>query len=351
MQLADRILMFAPVRFAKRMLGRILSARRPGGEPEPAPEEVGTSPSVTGAVAGDPPAHYVVVYQFGKVASSAVVDSLNRLPGVSAVQSHFLGAEILQQMLGQLLYPGGADYFYQHRLGQFVENIRVTREINAFRAGLRPDTRLTLVSVTREPLDWLRASLVQDLQGYLTGFAALGRHWGLNPDGEEELIRAVLPRLLGTIAARLDEAGGPDAFLSGPLVWSRLIESTGDAESDLFQETFAAMTLRPISWFYTHFGAAVGAEVDQLESVEQGLCFHAAPGWCELYVLRYERVEEGICWVAERLGLEGFELERVNESREKPHAQVVAAVCAGPEAAALRAQHLRSRYCRQFGYA
>jgi hypothetical protein len=292
-----------------------------------------------------------VVFQFGKVASTAIVDSLNRVAGVTAVQSHFLGAEMLQQTLGQLLYPGGADYFYRHRLGQFVENIRITREINAFRAGLRPDTRLTLISVTREPLDWLRASLVQDLQGYLTGFAALGRHWGLRPDTEGELIRAVLPRLLGTVAARLDETGGPDAFLSGPLVWPRLIESTGDPESDLFQETFAAMTLQPISWFYTHFAAAAGTEAEQLASVEQGLRFQAAPGWCEVHVLRYERVEEGFRRVAERLGLEGVELEWVNESRNKPHAQVIAAVCAGPEAAALRAQYLGSRYCRQFGYA
>jgi hypothetical protein len=293
----------------------------------------------------------VVVYQFGKVASSAIVDSLNCLPGVSAVQSHFLGAEMLQQMLGQLLYPGGADYFHRHQLGQFVENIRITREINAFRAGLRPDTRLTLISMTREPLDWLRASLVQDLQGYLTGFAALGRHWGLSPDTEDALIRAVLPRLLGTLAARLDEAGGPDAFLAGPLVWSRLIEPTGDTESDLFQESFAAMTLQPVSWFYTHFPAGVGIGIEQADSEEQGLCFHAAPGWCELHVLRYERVEEGIRRVAERLGLQGLQLGRVNESRDKPHAQVIAAVCAGPEAAALRAQYLGSRYCRRFGYA
>lgn len=333
----------ALARRALRLLRPEGADRRPARAPTPAAAPTAVSPT--------PPRDYVVVFQFGKVASSAIVDSLNRVAGVTAVQSHFLGAEMLQQMLGQLLYPGGADYFYRHRLGQFVENIRITREINAFREGLRPDTRLTLISVTREPLDWLRASLVQDLQGYLTGFAALGRHWGLSPDTEGELIRAVLPRLLGTVAARLDEAGGPDAFLSGPLVWSRLIESTGDPEIDLFQETFAAMTLRPISWFYTHFAAAAGAQADHLDSAEQGLCFHAAPGWCELYVLRYERVEEGFRRVAERLGLEGVELARVNESRDKPHAQVVAAVCAGSEAAALRAQYLRSRYCRQFGYA
>jgi hypothetical protein len=350
MQLADKILMSAPVRFANRVLGRLRPARRPGGVPEPAPEEVTGLPA-TAAVAGNPPAHYVVVFEFGKVASSAIVDSLNRVAGVVAEQAHFLGAEMLQQMLGQLLYPGGADYFHRHRLGQFVENIRITREINAFRAGLRPASRLTLISVTREPLDWLRASLVQDLQGYLPGFARLGRHWGLDWDGDAALIRAVLPRLLGTLAARLEEAGGPDAFLAGPRDWSRLIESTGDAESDLFLESFAELVLRPVSWFYAHFPAGIGIGIDRTDRVEQGLCRHAAPGWCELHVLRYERLEEGIRRVVERLGLDGFRFERVNESRDKPHAQVVAAVCAGPEAAALRAQYLGSRYCRQFGYA
>lgn len=360
-----------PVRLAKALLSRWNPPpARPGAstgggdrgatvatpDPDPDPDSDRDPDSPAAGVESEEPVpvpsptDYLVVYQFGKVASSAIVDSLNRLPGVSAEQSHFLGAEMLQQMLGQLLFPGGEEYFFRHRLGQFVENLRITRELNAFRQGLREPTRLSLVSVTREPLNWLRASLVQDLQGYLPGFAGLGRHWGLPWADEEALIRAVLPRLLGTLAARLEAAGGPDAFLAGPLVWSRLIDGTGDAERDLFQEGFAAMALRPISWFYVHFPAVAGIEVAALEEAEGGLYCHADPGWCDLFVLRYEQVEEGMTRVAERLGLADFRLERVNESHHKPHAQLIAELCAGPEAAALGAQYRTSRYCRRFGY-
>lgn len=357
-----------PVRLAKALLSQWSPApARPGAgagggdqgatvaaqDPDPDPDPDSPAPGVESEepVPVARPTDYVVVYQFGKVASSAIVDSLNRLPGVSAEQSHFLGAELLQQMLGQLLFPGGDDYFFRHRLGQFVENLRITRQLNAFRQGLCEPTLLTLVSVTREPLDWLRASLVQDLQGYLPGFAGLGRHWGLAWEDEEALIRAVLPRLLGTLAAKLEAAGGPDAFLAGPLDWGRLVDGTGDAECDLFQESFAAMVLRPISWFYVHFPAGAGIEVTALEEAERGLYFHADPGWCDLFVLRHEQVEPGMTRVAERLGLTDFRLERVNESRHKPHAELIAELCAGPEAAALRAQYRTSRYCRQFGYA
>jgi len=303
-------------------------------------------------VVAEPLRHYVVVYQFGKVASSAIVDSLNRVPGVSAVQSHFLGAEMLQQMLGQLLFPGGEEYFFRHRLGQFVENLRISRELNAFRQGLRAPTRLTLISVVREPLDWLRASLVQDIEGYLPGFAAVGSHWGLAWEDGEGLIRGVLPRLLGTIAERLGAVGGPDAFLSGPLDWSRLIEVTGDSGSDLFLAGVAEMALRPTSWFDVHFPAGVGTTVDELTAAENGLWRHADLGWCALYVLRYESIDQGIAAVvADRLGLEGLRLDWINESGAKPYAGVIAEVCAGPEAAALQAQYRRTRYCRRFGYA
>lgn len=322
-------------------------------EPPTGPAAATLAPAVepqAPAVAA-PPRDYLVVYQFGKVASNAIVDAMNRLPGVSAEQSHFLGAELLQEQLGQLLFPGGDDYFFRHRLGQFVQNLRITRELNAFRQGLREPTRLTLVSVTREPLDWLGASLVQDIAGYLPGFARLARHWGLQWDNDPALAALVLPRLLGTLAVKLEAAGGPDAFLAGPLDWGRLIDGTGDAECDLFQESFAAMVLRPVSWFYVHFPAGTGVEVTALEEAERGLYFHADPGRCDIFVLRYEQVEPGIARVAERLGLADFRLERVNESHHKPHARLIAELCAGPEATALRAQYRTSRYCRRFGYA
>lgn len=59
---------------------------------------------------------FVVVYQFGKVASTALVATLNEQTGIEAVQSHFLGEPALRSTLGARLNPAQGEYFVFHQL-------------------------------------------------------------------------------------------------------------------------------------------------------------------------------------------------------------------------------------------
>ena len=67
---------------------------------------------------------YFVVYQYGKVASTSIVKSLNKINDVKAVQTHFLGMCEFIEVLDLVLDPYESEYFTYHRQGQLVRRHR-----------------------------------------------------------------------------------------------------------------------------------------------------------------------------------------------------------------------------------
>ena len=56
----------------------------------------------------------VIVYQFGKVASTSLVNALNKCPRIEAHQSHFLGESALQRIIPIAVGRGTSAYFHEH---------------------------------------------------------------------------------------------------------------------------------------------------------------------------------------------------------------------------------------------
>ena len=71
--------------------------------------------------------HRFIVYQYGKVGSTSVVNALNQLPESEAFQSHFLGESAFSETLKRLQDPAASDYVFEHSAGQLIENLRIYR--------------------------------------------------------------------------------------------------------------------------------------------------------------------------------------------------------------------------------
>ena len=99
--------------------------------------------------------HRFIVYQYGKVGSTSVVNALDQLPETEAFQSHFLGEAAFSEPFNRLQDPAVSDYVFEHSAGQLIENLRIYRHY--LRRGTS-DNRLTIISLAREPFDWFRSS-------------------------------------------------------------------------------------------------------------------------------------------------------------------------------------------------
>ena len=122
-----------------------------------------------------------IVYQYGKVASTSLVETLNSMRHVRAHQCHFFGVEAFQATIARLCNPHTNDYFFKHSLGQLTENVRAYREYH--RTDRADGERFVVVTVAREPFDWFQSAVLQEIEGHLSNFrlalsAELQRwHW------------------------------------------------------------------------------------------------------------------------------------------------------------------------------
>jgi hypothetical protein len=294
--------------------------------------------------------HHVVVYQLGKVASTSIVNSLNKVEGVIADQSHFLGADSLRQIVDMLIDIRRPEYFYEHNLGQFLRNLKLTRAVYEFRAGLREGERLVIISLCRDPLQWLRSSVAQDIKGYLSFFQEVATDRGLSCADEDDMVAQVLPIVLQTITDALIRVGGVDALLAGGKQWHRALPNTENRGLDHHFRSFLSMAMRPFDWYEAHFEKLLDIKLDSLAPIAQNLLYRDI-GWSDVYVLRYEDIPVSMPIVAERLGIaDRFVLSSDNVSADKDFADAIRKSFRSREAEHLGEVFRESRYSRLFGY-
>jgi hypothetical protein len=296
-----------------------------------------------------PDEKYVVVYQIGKVASTSLVTTLNQVPGVECVQSHFLGDCSLQEIIPTITGADVSEYFYEHQFGQFIANIEVTRKINLARAG-KLGKRLVVISLARDPVEWIRSSIVQDMEGYLPTFLAYAEACDNASEDEGELVAKTMERILTDFTAIFEAEGGIDATL-------RQINE----ERTAFLERHSALSspelfgllmvvLRPFDWFENHFERALGVRVADMED-KHGLKLKSESE-ARYYILRYEDLPTAFFRCIEDAGIEGVsEIHMENISEAKPYAAEAKRVFSGKLGHYLRSLSSQSAYCKTFGYA
>lgn len=291
---------------------------------------------------------HVIVYQYGKVASTSLVATLNALPDVEAVQAHFLGRTSLKEMVDLLIDPGTSDYFHKHQVGQFIENARTTRLIEAHRQGRAGDSELSVISLCRNPFEWFRSSIIQDMAGYRPVLDHL-RPSGDGASGEDR-VRDALEELFGRFDGIIGDFGGIDAVLAAQRSDRKRVSGHAGLAGNRGVLAMFYMMLRPFSWFEAHYQAAIGHDIGGFRDIGGGVLYRDA-GWARLAVLRYEDIDAQIGPALEALGIGPVEsLLRENVSGTKDMADPVREAFRSAPASALRAWFSDTGYARRFGY-
>ncbi|HIK31694.1 MAG TPA: hypothetical protein IGS17_01615 [Oscillatoriales cyanobacterium M59_W2019_021] len=259
----------------------------------------------------------IVVYQFGKVASSSIVATLNTIENIECYQSHFLGNEFFLEILNQATQPTQSHYFVEHQIGQLVSNIRLLRKINCFRQNLNDEGKLAFISIAREPIQWFRSSISQDIKGYLPYFHQALTSQSITVDSDRDAIEKALPIIFGQIHKAIQLGDSIEKLNFSKIKKSKKeIGIFDDLEMNKFLK-FLVMFQRPHTWFQQHFETFMGFSLSEMTKLENHL-YAKKCGWCESYVFRYEDISDAVPTIFEFLGLNrNIELKRENLTKTK----------------------------------
>lgn len=279
--------------------------------------------------------HSFIVYQYGKVASSSLVETLNKLRDVEAYQCHFLGPDAFSSILERLCKPGIDDYFFEHSLGQLSYNLRAYR---SFARRNEPGAgKCTVVSVAREPMDWYRSSLVQEIEGHLPALRHCLESNGQHGLADDEVVRHGVEQLIARIHATLDTVASLDDLT---VKYRRALDQRlAFADSDDFENFLFLLGrfLMPHFWFNTQFRSVTGVDITTMSTAGEGLLVAPDDGG-NIYLMSYEKMESAFEALRSAEGLGRIPLVRTNEASGKPYAEEVASVFESPEAQRLKAR-------------
>ena len=289
----------------------------------------------------------VIVYQYGKVASTSLVTTFNRMRGVSAHQCHFFGEDAFRATVTRLCSPDINDYFFKHSLGQLYENLKAYR---LYHQKERPEgDRCIVLTVAREPFDWFRSSLIQEIEGHIPALQLSLRDRDVESMNPTEIVTEGLTLLLERIHGALDAVdGGVDALLPDK---RRALDKilpfvdTQDFEAFLFM---LSRFLQPHWWFRTQFTPEFGFSIEDMLDQGNGLLRSNTPRG-DVYLAQYEQLEGAFAQLLAVEGLPARSLVRVNEGHGKQFAGEINAVFKTPTALALKSRS-RSEITRLLGY-
>lgn len=292
--------------------------------------------------------YLAIVYQLGKVASTSLVATLNELEGFEAVQTHFMGGRSLAETVERMVNPEVSDYFFEHQLGQFIENVHLTRRYLSLRAG-RGNQRLVVISMSREPLEWFRSSVVQDIDGHLPRMKEFLDQIGVSYANDGAAVQLAMTRLMSIFARILEVHGGVDAVSEMLPVDSRVVFAGTPIENSHQSKSIFYLMMRPFSWFEKHFEATLQLRLSEMTR-DSGVLFHSDTSG-DYFVFRYEDIDRSIPVCLGKLGVSKMPvLQRRNLSKTKYMAEETKIALKSPAARRLQEHFGVSRYCKTFNY-
>jgi hypothetical protein len=288
---------------------------------------------------------YGVVFQMGKVASTAITRALGSLRKVEAAHCHFLGEDALRKVLRVALNPANADYFFKHQMGQMAENAAITRAINRIRAGTDP-RRLVVLSLTRDPFTWFRSSVLQDIGGYADLLCDMAPQDATG--NRDRQLRLGLTEFISQMEQHLSDFPSVESCLDASR--SGDPHRMGQARHWPHQQRQLLLSaLRPADWFDQHYRMGLGLDLSAFEN--NGTLWQAADENAQFGIIRYEDLDTAFPMFCDWALGQTPRLPVANQSGRKPFSNAIAAAFATPEATRLQTALRRSNYARQFGYA
>jgi hypothetical protein len=277
--------------------------------------------------------HRFIVYQYGKVGSTAVVETLNTLPDVEAHQVHFFGPSAFEIIFNKLLDPELSDYFFEHSSGQLLGNMRVYRQFIQARDKAE---RVSVFTMFREPFDWFRSCIAQEIEDHINTFRYSLEQGGVTWDTDEEAVTLGLELLLARILRALELAGGVDNMsMEARNDLARTMDFADDRDLQQFLFLLGRF-LAPHFWFSTNLRPALNIEFQDMEPLSGDL-FRGRKAWGSIYLMRYETLQQAFESALRDLGYDDPpQLVQSNISADKPFNDAINTVFASPMAQKLK---------------
>ena len=262
----------------------------------------------------------VIVYQYGKVASTSLVSALNELEEVRAYQCHFLGYEAFQSIVQRLCNPKLDDYFFEHSLGQLAHNIQAYRYY--LRRNEPNSDPCTILSIAREPFDWFRSSLIQEIEGHLPYLKLSVELNNLDCKNDADVVLRGVTLFMERLDLTLNAAPTLDQLTVQ--VRRGLRDSIHFANDDDFEGYLFLLGrfLMPHFWFKTQFPTAMGISLNDMESIGEGL-FGSSTSKGPVYLMKFEQMNDAFSLLLKLEDLGEVKLTRENESQSKPFAEEI----------------------------
>lgn len=289
-----------------------------------------------------------IVYQFGKVASTSLVNTLRKEPSLEVQQSHFLGEDALKRIIPIAVAKSTNAYFHEHLRGQLLANVELTYKLNRVLSG-EGAMKAKIISLSRNPIDWFRSGIQQDIIGYREDLLNLAQPEA-NDGDEGALLQRGLVDALQRIADIIEKKGGVTATVDEfhEIGGKAMLERDGEDAPQIVRRLFF-LALRPLTWFEEHFRPCFGLALSDFDRREG--FWLASRDRADFALLRYEDIETSLGPAVAALGLPRVgPLLRDNVSKTKPYAADVTKAFASVPAARLGALLRGSDYARFFGY-
>ncbi|WP_156120505.1 hypothetical protein [Neosynechococcus sphagnicola] len=292
----------------------------------------------------------IVVYQFGKVASQSIVSSLNGLGNIECFQSHFLGKEDFNKIINFIIDPRNNDYFSEHKEGQLIKNLRLLRRINTYRQNLCEEGKLIFISTSRDPIEWFRSVVSQNIAGHFPYFKEIAASNNFTFSDKNELIVKVLPHIFDQIynaLKLLKSIDSPDW-----LCISKEYKQIGIADKKELRHflQFFKTFVSPHNWFRNHFEQFLGFSISDMREIGSHV-YKKESGWCDTYLFRYEDLNVSFPLILNSIGIDSnIQLKTINVSEKKQFSEPIKQTFSdSPILAEIRAT-AKSSYTDFFGY-
>jgi hypothetical protein len=254
----------------------------------------------------------VVVFQMGKVASTAIGAAL-RKQKLEAVQAHIATPDRLSQKLQIMAAPYLSEEVAQQVYQDFHQELRAMFLLSRRRvAAAKPEQPLLVITPMRDPLTWYWSHFAQMYTHYhphlLRYFLRAG---GSEEDfqPEETFLQLVthMFQLLEHISDPLDDPA------SLPLIQRAAREAD---PTDILSAQINRF-LVPLRWFDEDFLPATGVDVYQHAfNTEQGFGQIDVAGF-SILLLKYEQLQSLQDQLGQFVGKPGLKISRVNASEDK----------------------------------
>lgn len=285
----------------------------------------------------------IIVYQMGKVGSTAICRGLERA-GLMAGHCHFLGRAALVKVLTNLLEPDRTAAHLDDGLSQIGQNLRLTRLVDEHRTGRRP-TPVKIVTLTRDPFNWYVSFLVQSHAAYAPLIRDWAAHNGASEETYENQVGAFHDRMFSLLAE--PPFAIDDARFEAAIEAARRDQPTRN-------QTVGELLLflrMPNIWFGEFMVPVTGIDPICDPGITDGPTLRFHGDGVELLLIPFERLKESTPQLARFAGLGELDLPTENVTVEKPEVAYYSSVRTMAEHHAMAIARLYdSAYARRFGY-